>query len=65
MRITFVPMVAMFLATILHIPLSLYIVYELDMGIRGFPLAISIKDCICLFSVLVYCNCSTQISHCL
>lgn len=54
MRITFAPMMAMFVAAFLHIPLCLFFVNYCDMGIKGLGLATSIKDGILLLSVTVY-----------
>lgn len=61
MRITFVPMVAMFVATFLHIPLCFLFVNYFDMGIRGLGMATSVKDCVLLLIVMVYGNCSREV----
>lgn len=62
MRITLVPMIAMFVATALHIPLCFLFVNGFDMDIRGLALASSIKDIILLATVMIYGNCSKEIS---
>ena len=61
MRITFVPMVAMFVGTFLHIPLCFLLMDYFDMGIKGLGLASSIKDGVLLVTVMIYGNCSAQI----
>ena len=62
-RITFYPMIAMMIATVLHVPLCFLFFRGLDMGIIGLALATSIKDAILLMAVMIYACCSSQISH--
>ena len=44
MRITFFPMVAMILSTLLHVLLSLLFVFHLEYGIIGLAMAVTCKD---------------------
>ena len=61
-RITFYPMIAMMIATVLHVPLCLLFFRGFNMGIIGLAIATSIKDAILLMAVMVYACCSSQIS---
>jgi len=61
MRITFVPMVAMFVASLLHIPLCFLFIDVFDMDIRGLAMAHSVTDFILLSAVMIYGNCSDKI----
>lgn len=61
MRITFVPMVAMFVASLLHIPFCLLFINIFDMDIRGLAMALSVTDFILLSTVMVYGNCSEKV----
>ena len=61
MMITVVPMVAMIVATILHIPLCFLLADYFEMGINGLGLATSIKDSILLLVVMIYANCSSDV----
>jgi len=49
-----VPMVAMLVATFMHVPLCLFFVKYLDMDIRGLAVASSVKDGIALLTVMIY-----------
>ena len=62
LRITFVPMVCMMIATIIHIPLCYGLVFGLDLGVEGIAIATSVKDGALLLSVLIYMRCSEPIS---
>ena len=57
-RITFVPMVAMFIGTSLHVPFCYLYVKYFDLGLIGLGVASSSKDLIILISVMIYGNCS-------
>ena len=61
MRITLVPMIAMIVATLLHLPLCLLFINVFDMDIRGLGLASSVKDFVLLTTVMLYGNCSKDI----
>ena len=54
-------MVAMIVATVLHIPLCFLFINGFDMGIEGLAIARSVKDIILLATVLIYGNCSDKI----
>ena len=58
MRITFVPMVAVFIGTLTHLPMCLLFIHVFDMDIRGLGMASTVKDLVLLIVVIVYCNCS-------
>ena len=60
-RITVVPLVAMFVATFLHIPLCYLFVIHFDLDIRGLGIASSLKDLVLLLSVMIYSNCNEQV----
>jgi multidrug resistance protein, MATE family len=62
MRITFVPMIAQLIATVIHFPLCYLLVFQREMGLRGLGLAMSITNFNILLIVLVYCFCYKQIS---
>ena len=55
MRITFFPMVAMILTTILHILLCLLFVFYFEMGLIGLAVAVSIKDFVLMVLTSLYC----------
>ena len=61
MRITLVPMIVMFVATCLHLPLCLLFTDVFDLDIRGLSLANSVRDFILFFSVMIYANCSKEV----
>ena len=61
MRITFVPMVAMMVASVMHVPLCLIFLNGLDLGILGLAYALSVKDGVLLVSVMIYARCKTEI----
>lgn len=65
MRITMGPMVAMFISTILQVPLCMFFMIYLDMGIIGLAIATSIKDFITWCLVTVHGSCSEEISKAL
>ena len=54
MRITFFPMVAMFVTTALHIPFCFIFVNGFDLGIVGLGVASSTKDFILVASTMLY-----------
>ena len=60
-RLTIIPMVAMFIATFLHIPLCYFFVIYYDFDIRGLGMASSIKDFVLLLSVMIYAACNQQV----
>ena len=53
-------MVAMVLATVLHIPLCFLFFLWLELGILGLAIATSIKDFVLFVTVMVYCRNSSQ-----
>ena len=55
-------MAAMILAVIAYVPLLMFCMYYLDMGITGLGLAASIKDFIMLTIVTIHGYCSKEIS---
>ena len=55
------PMIAMFIATFVHVALCFFFVSYLDLGIRGLAYASSVKDFVLIFSVMIYGNCSEKI----
>ena len=55
MRITFFPMVAMILTTLLHILLSLLFVIHLDYGVIGLAMAVTCKDFVLYALTTIYC----------
>ena len=59
------PMVAMFISTILQVPLCMFFMIYLDMGIIGLAIATSIKDFITWCLVTVHGSCSEEISKAL
>ena len=61
MRITFIPMVAIVIATLLHIPLCIFFVNGLRMGIEGLAIATCIKDAVLLAIVVIYGKFSAEI----
>ena len=61
MRITTVPLVAMIVATLLHLSLCFVFVNFLDLGINGLGLATSIKDFALILTVMIYANCSSEV----
>ena len=61
MRITFVPMVAMIVATALYLRLCFLFVDYFDMSIKGLMLADLVKNGGLLLSVMIYGNCSDQV----
>ena len=54
MRITFFPMVAMFVTTALHIPFCFIFVKGFNLGIVGLGVASSTKDFILVASTMLY-----------
>ena len=62
MRITLVPLIAMIVATFVHVLLCFLFVKGLDMDIVGLAIASSIKDAVLLSTVMVYGCCSTKIN---
>lgn len=54
-------MIAMIVATTMHLPLCYLFVKGLDMGVLGLACASSVKDSLCLIVVMIYGNCSDQI----
>ena len=60
-RITFVPLIAMIIATILHLPLSYLLAFKCGLDIRGLALASSIKDAALLSILVLYGRCSARI----
>ena len=65
MRITFMPMVAMFVATTLHIFLCYLFVHVLDWGIEGLAIATSTKDLSLILMVMIYGYCDPDINKAL
>ena len=65
MRITFAPMVAMGLATVLHLPLCLLFVKGFGFDLRGLAIATSFKDFLCCASLEVYCQKSVNVREAL
>ena len=61
MRITFVPMVAMIVSTLLHVPLCILFVEVFDMDIRGLGAATSVNKFLLIFFLMVYGSCSKNI----
>ena len=61
MRITFVPMVAMIVATALHLPSCFLFVNYFDLSIKGIMLADLVKNGGLLLAVTIYGNCSAQV----
>ena len=61
-RITFMPMVAMFVAIFIHIILCYLFMNVFEMDIIGLAYATSIKDAVLALSVAIYCYCSEKIS---
>jgi multidrug resistance protein, MATE family len=55
-------MVITIVAILLHLPNCLLFVYKLDFGISGLAMASSCKDLLCIASLIVYSNCSKQVS---
>ena len=62
-RITFFPMVAMFVSIVIHICNCLVLVHKFDMGINGLAIAASITNFFLLVSVFMYAYCSSQIRN--
>jgi len=60
-RVTKVPMVANFVATMLYMPFAYHFMFSLDMGILGLAYASVLKSTILLLSMVVYSKCSAQI----
>lgn len=65
MRITLVPMIAMFVATILYIPLCVLFMHKLDLGIIGLAVALVVKDFVLFLTVTIYGIYSDKISQAL
>ena len=61
-RITFVPLIAILIATSLHVPFCLLFVNYFNLDIFGLGLASSCKDLVLLSSVMIYGSCSKDIS---
>ena len=61
MRITFVPMVAMCIATCMHLPFCLLFMNAFGLGIVGLAVASSCRDFILLVALMIYGNCKTEI----
>lgn len=65
MRLTRVPMIAMLVSSVLHVPLCWLYVYGFDMGVVGLAVASSSRELILLTFLVCYCNWSDQISKAL
>ena len=63
MRITFFPLVAMILSTLLHVGLSILFVIHLDMGIIGLAVAVTCRDFFLCVLTMLYCCCTQSISE--
>ena len=59
------PMVAISASTIIHIPLCIFFVYGLDLGIEGLAIATSLKDAALLLLVMLWGSCSSEINSAL
>ena len=59
------PMVAIITSTIIHIPLCIFFVYGLDLGIEGLAIATSLKDAALLLLVMLSGSCSSEINSAL
>ncbi len=55
-------MVVMIIATFLYLPFCLLFVNYLDFGVSGLAMASSCKDFLCIISVLLYSNFSSEVS---
>ena len=65
MRITYVPMIAQLIASLLHIVLGYHFVFEMKLGVRGLGLAISIANLIKVLIIVVFIACETKIRRAL
>ena len=65
MRITIMPMVAMFVATALHIFLCYLFVHVFDWGIEGLAIASSAKELCLILIVMIYGYCDPDINRAL
>ena len=63
MRITFFPMVAMILTTLLHVLLSMLFVYYYDYGVIGLAISVTIKDFVLFSLTTLYCYFDYSISE--
>lgn len=62
-RITFVPMVACIIGTLIHVPLCYFFVYTLNFGLSGLPFANFLKEAMTLSTTMLYCHFKEQISE--
>ena len=60
-RITFVPMVASIISTVMHVPLCYLFVHTAGFGLHGLALANFIKESITLLITMTYCRCRPEI----
>lgn len=60
-RITFVPMVASIISTLMHVPLCYLFVHTAGFGLHGLAFANFIKESITLMITMTYCRCRPEI----
>ena len=60
-RITFVPMIASFVGTAVLIPACYIFMYTCDLGVRGLPVAVVVKEFTNLTITVVYSYCKPEI----
>lgn len=60
-RITFVPMVASIIGTIVHIPVCYIFAYTFDFGLNGLAFANFVKEAITLCTTIAYCYLKPEI----
>ena len=63
MRITLFPLIAIAVATVLHIPIAMLFVYNFDLGIKGLAVAQSIRDFNALAAITCYGFYSRQVQQ--
>ena len=62
MRITFLPMVAMFVAITLHISLCFLFLFHFNMGIIGIALSNTIQNFVLMIITVIFSYCSPKVS---
>ena len=63
MRITFFPMVAMFLSICLHVAFCHIFINGFSMGIIGLAVAVTCRDLFLCVLTMLYCSCTQSISE--
>ena len=62
MRMTRVPMIAMLVSSVAHVPFAMLFINYFDMGVVGLAVASDCREIILLTFLICYCRCSREIS---